>query len=177
VTLRYEINPPKISGDSLSDDNNLKLLSKVKLRVSEISSLCNGIHFTDSVLGTRRISPITTGTLIRKNNQKIEITASLRVRDKKLALLEKLLQDAVLGGLNGVLVLKGDPSPNEHTKRSKTKSKGTPKTKEPKEKEPKTKEKPKEAKPKAKEQKPKAKEQKTKKSKPKEELGDKLTWK
>jgi len=115
VTLRYEINPPKVSGDSLSDDNNLELLSKVKLRVSEISSLCNGIHFTDSVLGTRRISPITAGTLIRKNNQKIEITASLRVRDKKLALLEKLMQDAVLGGLNGVLILKGDPSPNEHT--------------------------------------------------------------
>jgi len=62
MTLRYEINPPKITqNSSLSQEDTLKLLDKVKLRVSEISTLCDGVHFTDSVLGIPRISPITTG--------------------------------------------------------------------------------------------------------------------
>lgn len=114
MTLRYEINPPKIDqNSSLSQEDTQELLDKVKLRVSEISTLCDGIHFTDSVLGIPRISPITTGTLIRKSNQKIEITVSLRVRDKNLTTLRQLMDDAVLGGLNGVLILKGDASPNE----------------------------------------------------------------
>jgi homocysteine S-methyltransferase len=70
MTLRYEINPPKIDqNSSLSQENMQELLDKVKLRVSEISTLCDGIHFTDSVLGIPRISPITSGTLIRKSNQ------------------------------------------------------------------------------------------------------------
>ena len=114
MTLRYEINPPKITqNSSLSQEDTLKLLDKVKLRVSEISTLCDGVHFTDSVLGIPRISPIITGELIRKSNQKIEITASLRVRDKNLATLRQLMDDAVSGGLNGVLILKGDASPHE----------------------------------------------------------------
>ena len=107
MTLRYEINPPKITQNSnLSQEDTLKLLDKVKLRVSEISTRCDGIHFTDSVLGIPRISPITTGTLIRKSNQKIEITASLRVRDKNITTLRQLMDDAVSAGLNGVLILK-----------------------------------------------------------------------
>jgi len=114
MTLRYEINPPKITQNSnLSQEDTLKLLDKVKLRVSEISTLCDGVHFTDSVLGIPRISPITTGTLIRKSDQKIEITVSLRVRDKNLTTLRQLMDDAVSGRLNGVLILKGDASPNE----------------------------------------------------------------
>ncbi|MGQ0791255.1 MAG: methylenetetrahydrofolate reductase [Nitrosopumilaceae archaeon] len=114
MTLRYEINPPKITqNSSSSQEDTLKLLDKVKLRVSEISTLCDGIHFTDSVLGVPRISPITTGELIRKSNQKIGITVSLRVRDKNLTTLRQLMDDAVSGGLNGVLILKGDAPPNE----------------------------------------------------------------
>lgn len=112
MTLRYEINPPKVS-DSISDEESLELLNQVKQRVSEISSNCNGIHLTDSVLGTHRVSPIAVGAAIRKSNQKIKITASLRVRDKGLSVLEQLMDDAISGGLNGILVLKGDPSKNE----------------------------------------------------------------
>ncbi len=114
MTLRYEINPPKITqNSSLSQEDTLELLDKVKQRVSEISTLCNGIHFTDSVLGIPRIPPITTGKLIRESNQNIEITASLRVRDKNLTTLRQLMDDAVSGGLNGILILKGDASPTE----------------------------------------------------------------
>ena len=114
MTLRYEINPPKIiPGSNLSHGDIIKLLNKVKHRVSEISTSCDGIHFTDSVLGIPRISPVTTGKLIRKLNQKIEITVSLRVRDKNLTELAKLMEDADSGGLDGVLILKGDASPDE----------------------------------------------------------------
>ena len=113
MTLRYEINPPKIIQDSnLSHEEITKLLDKVKHRVAEISASCDGIHFTDSVLGIPRISPVTTGKLIRKLNSKIEITVSLRVRDKNLTLLSKLMEETVSGELDGVLILKGDASPD-----------------------------------------------------------------
>jgi len=114
MTIRYEINPPKINQEiSLSDEETRKLLDKVKLRVSEIETKCDGIHFTDSVLGIPRVSPVTTGALIRKSNQKIQITTSLRVRDKSLSTISKLMEDIFSNKLNGVLILKGDTSPNE----------------------------------------------------------------
>ena len=114
MTLRYEINPPKINlVSSLSNQEIQNTLNLVKKRVSEISHHCKGIHFTDSVLGFPRISPIRTGELIRTTNEEIKITASLRVRDKVLSTLEQLMNDAVSSRLNGVLILKGDPSPYE----------------------------------------------------------------
>ncbi len=114
--IRYEINPPKINQESnLSDEETEKLLEVVKIRVSEIESKCAGIHFTDSVLGVPRISPVTTGALIRKSNEKMEITTSLRVRDKTLRIISKLMEEIVSNKLNGVLILKGDPSQNEQS--------------------------------------------------------------
>ncbi len=116
MTLRYEINPPKIVPNSKpSLEQNLSLLDKVKQRVSEISSVSDGIHFTDSVLGIPRVSPVTTGTLIRKSHQNLEITVSMRVRDKSIDTLTELMEEVVSGRLNGVLILKGDAPPNETT--------------------------------------------------------------
>jgi 5,10-methylenetetrahydrofolate reductase len=116
MTLRYEINPPKIiPASNLSVEQSLKLLDNVKIRVSEISNLCDGLHFTDSVLGIPRISPITTGQLIRKSYKNIEITVSLRVRDKNLSILTQLMEDAVTSRLNGVLILKGDAAAVEQS--------------------------------------------------------------
>ena len=114
MTIRYEINPPKINQEiSLSYEDIEKLLDKVKLRVSQIETKCDGIHFTDSVLGIPRVSPITTGQVIRKSNEKIQITTSLRVRDKNLSTVTKLMEDVISSKLNGVLILKGDAAPNE----------------------------------------------------------------
>ena len=45
MTVRYEINPPKISDDG-QDVRNV-LFERIKM----INSVCNGIHLTDSVLG------------------------------------------------------------------------------------------------------------------------------
>ena len=111
MTVRYELNPPKLPNDTLSTGEIEKLLEKLKQRVSEISQSCDGIHVTDSVLGTKRVSPIKASELIRKNFPNLKITISLRVRDKELAEIEKIVNDAIELKLNGVLVLQGDPSP------------------------------------------------------------------
>ena len=112
MTLRYEINPPKVIQDTILSHEELQCsLNSLRQRVFQIGTVCNGIHLTDSVLGIPRISPITSGALIRDDNKKIDITASLRIRDKNLTSLTQTICDAVLLGLNGVLVIKGDEPP------------------------------------------------------------------
>jgi len=112
MTIRYELNPPKVKEESLLSHEDLEnALQKLKERVLKIEKLCHGIHITDSVLGIPRISPITTGALIRNHNSKMEITVSLRVRDRNLTSLVQSISDAILLGLNGILILKGDPPP------------------------------------------------------------------
>ena len=103
MTVRYEINPPKISDDG-HDVRNI-LFERIK----NISSICNGIHLTDSVLGIPRVSPFEIAKQIRKSNKNIKITCSLRVRDKNLNDIEKIVQQAI-GIVDGILVLMGDKS-------------------------------------------------------------------
>ena len=110
MTLRYEINPPKVIQDKLLSHEPQRSLDGIKQRIINISKNCNGIHITDSVLGIPRVSPLTLAALIRDFSKKIEITISLRVRDRNLAALTQSVCDAVLLGLNGVLILKGDAS-------------------------------------------------------------------
>jgi homocysteine S-methyltransferase len=110
MTLRYEINPPKVIQDKLLSHEPQRSLDDIKQRIINISKNCNGIHITDSVLGIPRVSPLTLAALIRDFSKKIEITISLRVRDRDLAVLTQSVCDAVLLGLNGVLILKGDAS-------------------------------------------------------------------
>ncbi len=111
MTIRYEINPPKLpEGEPFSNEDMKKLLDKLKIRVSELSKIFDGIHITDSVLGTKRISPITTGEMIRNNQKNLKITISLRVRDKTTSEIEKSVSDAIELGFEGILIVKGDPS-------------------------------------------------------------------
>ena len=48
MTIMYEINPPKISAGQ-------NVLDTVIERIESISSVCDGIHLTESVLGIPRI--------------------------------------------------------------------------------------------------------------------------
>lgn len=113
MTIRYEINPPRvIQNRVLSHKEVRSSLSRVEKRIIRASKLCNGIHLTDSVLGVPRISPITTGAIIRNDGVKVDITASLRVRDRNITALTQSVYDAILLGLDGLLVLKGDEPPN-----------------------------------------------------------------
>lgn len=112
MAIRYEINPPRVIQDGVLSHKEVKsLLGKVEKRITSASKYCNGIHLTDSVLGIPRISPITTGAIIRGNGLKLDITASLRVRDRNITALTQSVYDAVLLGLDGLLILKGDEPP------------------------------------------------------------------
>ena len=103
MTIRYEINPPKISDDG-QDARNV-LFGRIKI----ISSVCDGIHLTDSVLGIPRVSPFEIAKQIRESNKNIKLTCSLRVRDKNLSDIEKIVQESV-DAVDGILVLMGDKS-------------------------------------------------------------------
>lgn len=111
MTIRYEINPPRVIQDGVLSHKQVKgLLSKVEKRIISASKFCNGIHLTDSVLGVPRISPITTGAMIR-HKLNLEITASIRVRDRNITAMTQSIYDAVLLGLDGLLILQGDEPP------------------------------------------------------------------
>ena len=103
MTVRYEINPPKVSDDG--EDARNSLFERIKMS----RSVCNGIHHTDSVLGIPRVSPFEIAEKIRESNKDIKITCSLRVRDKNLNEIEKTVEESI-GIVDGVLVLMGDKS-------------------------------------------------------------------
>ena len=111
MTIIYEMNPPKIPDDmDESSEEVKKLLEKLEQRVSEISQFCGGIHVTDSVLGTRRVSAITTGKILKKNHTHLQITISMRVRDRDMSAIKEIVKKALEADIDGILVLKGDPS-------------------------------------------------------------------
>ena len=111
MAVIYEINPPKIPhGEDESGDGVKVLLEKLQQRVSDISSICDGIHITDSVLGTRRISALTAGKILKKNHPQLQITISMRVRDRDMKTVKETVRRSIEIGLDGILVLKGDPS-------------------------------------------------------------------
>lgn len=112
MTITYELNPPKVIADTVLSHKELEnSVSVLKDKASKIGKVCPSIHVTDSVLGIPRISPITIGFFIRNSNDKIELSASVRVRDRNLTSLTQTICDAILLNLNGVLILKGDPPP------------------------------------------------------------------
>jgi len=110
MAIIYEINPPKIPDGNVTNEEINSLLSKLLEKVSDISAFCDGIHVTDSVLGTRRISALIAGKLLKKNHPNLQITISMRVRDKDMSLIKKIVQESIDLKLDGILVLKGDPS-------------------------------------------------------------------
>ena len=111
MAVIYEINPPKIpEGMDESNKEVINLIEKLEQRVSEISLSCDGIHVTDSVLGTRRVSALRIGKIIKKNNPHLKITISMRTRDREMNSIKEAVKNAIEIGLDGILVLMGDPS-------------------------------------------------------------------
>ena len=109
MTVRYEINPPKVSDDG---QNSRNILFE---RINMIGSVCNGIHLTDSVLGIPRVSPFEIAKKIRESNNDMKITCSLRVRDRNLNELKKIVRESI-GIIDGILVLMGDKSDKSSNK-------------------------------------------------------------
>ena len=109
MTIRYEINPPKTSDPT----SRIELLDS---RIEQISNFCDGIHVTDSVLGIERISPLIIGAEIKQKYPKLHVTISLRVIDKTISQIVDFVDAAIHANIDGVLVLMGDPSPNNNYK-------------------------------------------------------------
>ena len=109
MTIRYEINPPKTSDPS----SRIELLDE---RIEQISNFCDGIHVTDSVLGIERISPLIIGAEIKQKHPKLNVTISLRVIDKTIPQITDFVDAAIHANLDGILVLMGDPSPDNDYK-------------------------------------------------------------
>jgi len=109
MTIRYEINPPKIT----DPPSRIELLDE---RIEQISKFCDGIHVTDSVLGIERISPLIIGSEIKQKFPELEVTISLRVIDKTIPQIVDFADAAVHANLDGILILMGDPSPENDYK-------------------------------------------------------------
>lgn len=106
MTIRYEANPPKILPDVDTNESILKFIEKIKM----ISKKCDAIHLTENVLGFQRVSPIEVGKIIRKEIPNLPITVSLRVRDKSEKEISEFVDNCIVIGFSGILVLMGDPS-------------------------------------------------------------------
>jgi homocysteine S-methyltransferase len=112
MTIIYELNPPKVMQDRILSHDELKdSVERFKSKSTKISQVCGSIHVTDSVLGVPRISPIIAGFFVKNSNDKIRISASVRVRDRNHTSMTQTVCDAILLNLNGVLIVKGDPPP------------------------------------------------------------------
>src|SRR5215510_12385501 len=107
--IRFELNPPKTVQNRYFEDHELRksLLSLVG-RARELVGLVDGIHITDSVLGIPRISSISFAHFIRNSGNSLPISCSLRARDRNYTSFMQFVGDAILLGLESILILKGD---------------------------------------------------------------------
>jgi len=103
------MNPPKIIRNTTFDLDLLKHdMHKFCDRVSQISSLANSIHLTDSVLGIPRVSSVSAAHEIIKLRPGIMLSCSVRARDRNLNAVIQLVSDAIMLGIDGLLIVKGD---------------------------------------------------------------------
>ena len=121
MKISYELNPPKImigggGGGNYFDAMRLNQEMQILLnRSSELANLVNGIHLTDSVLGIPRVSSITAASYIIKNaGIRLKLSCSVRTRDRNFTSFCQFVTDAILVGVESLLILRGDkPSAEE----------------------------------------------------------------
>lgn len=107
--IRFELNPPKTVQNRYFEDHELrKSLLSLVARARELVGLVDGIHITDSVLGIPRISGISFAHFIRNSGNSLPISCSLRARDRNYTSFMQFVGDAILLGLESILILKGD---------------------------------------------------------------------
>jgi 5,10-methylenetetrahydrofolate reductase len=107
--IRFELNPPKTIQNRYFEEHELRgSLSIMVKRASELVGLVDGIHITDSVLGVPRISGISFAHFIRRAGNNLPISCSLRARDRNYTSFMQFVGDAILLGLESILILKGD---------------------------------------------------------------------
>lgn len=111
MAVLYEVNPPRVAGPEPGPAAARALLAPVARRVSEIAGACGGIHVTESVMGTRRLSPIAAGGELKRLHPGLAVTVSMRTMGRDMAAAERFARGADGAGLDGMLVVRGDPAP------------------------------------------------------------------
>lgn len=110
----YELNPPKIVRGQKFDAMQLRSdIDAMAGRASQLVGLAWGIHLTDSVLGIPRLSSITAACYIKSvvGSSALTLSCSLRSRDRNFTSLSQSASDAILAGIDSLLILLGDESP------------------------------------------------------------------
>jgi hypothetical protein len=122
MKITYEMNPPRImaslSNSNYNDPNTPKRerfdlqslssdLERFYCRVRMLYGLAHMIHVTDSVLGIPRLSSVSIGREIVQKH-KLRARCSIRVRDRNTNAILQLVTDAIIAGIDGLLVIKGD---------------------------------------------------------------------
>lgn len=109
MKITYELNPPKVIRgdyfDLLRLNQEMEYLSS---RASSLSGFVDGIHLTDSVLGIPRVSSVTAASHIKRSGCSLNLSCSLRVRDRNLTSTSQFVCDAILIGVKSLLILIGD---------------------------------------------------------------------
>jgi len=109
MNVSYELNPPKIVKGERFDLAQLNLdMETMAGRASQLSGLVDGIHLTDSVLGIPRVSSVTAASYINERVNAVKLSCSVRVRDRNFTSLCQVVSDAILIGVESMLVLMGD---------------------------------------------------------------------
>jgi len=111
MKISFELNPPRIIEDRYFDLNILnQSLEKFIDRTSKIIDIVDGIHLTDSVLGIPRISGVSAASYLKQltRDKKVDISCSVRTRDRNFISISQIVSDAVLVGVRSLLILMGD---------------------------------------------------------------------
>jgi 5,10-methylenetetrahydrofolate reductase len=109
MKVSYELNPPKIVKGEKFDLEQLNAdMQAMADRATLLSELASGIHLTDSVLGIPRVSSVTAASYIRQRVDGVKLSCSVRVRDRNFTSLCQIVSDAILIGVDSMLVLMGD---------------------------------------------------------------------
>src|SRR5574338_782739 len=111
MEISYELNPPKIVRGEQFDAAQLQGdIGLMVERASHLADLVWGVHLTDSVLGIPRLSSITAAMQIQKalGSESPVLSCSLRSRDRNFTSLCQAVTDAILAGIDSLLILLGD---------------------------------------------------------------------
>src|SRR2546427_5574042 len=105
MNIWFELNPPRIMQDEFFDTNLLnQAIQKLVNRALSIVDLVNGIHLTDSVLGVPRISSVTAANFLKITCNKVNVSCSVRTRDRNFISICQLISDAILIGVKSLLI-------------------------------------------------------------------------
>jgi 5,10-methylenetetrahydrofolate reductase len=110
MKIAYELNPPKVARDGRFDQQRLDSdMDALRERASQLGRHhVDGIHLTDSVLGVPRVSSITAASFVKKSARDAKLGCSIRTSDRNIITLCQAAADAVISGVDSLLILLGD---------------------------------------------------------------------